>query len=1408
MAAHSCVWTAVLAIVLVLYVQTTRVEGLTDPSLPDIFYPFGEDLGDAIAPVNDDGYTAPIPIGIGFPFFDSNRTSLYVNTNGAVSFGAGVSTFTPNSFPILSASMIAIYWCDVDTLLNNGRIYYRETTDNTLLTRATRDIQSAFTSQGFYNFVARWMFIATWHNVTYYGGGQTTPIQSFQMILVTDGTNSFTMFNYGQLTWTTGTASGGSAATGLGGTPAQVGFNAGDAVNYYVVPWSRTADIVNIWTTSNVGTIGRWAFRISTARISAPSCTKPEGSDCYAWQTLTGTICTDIAPSFDCPVLTGPTVINRQWIEFYCTVPTNVTDPQARFNVSFLFDGIQYSDVPVFVVNAAVPRATLHERYLYGRLGKWLGCRILSYWANTANQSSQPVTSSNSYRPGIEATSSLLTVYENNPDPTRLVLKSTLPIVCSASVACSLRLRVVASADIAVRQRHPLFTTPTSCSYVIADSDWKPTEGFAYNTNGSLEIKAKTDTFATARRLNSLQFYVSTLPYKTVNGIKYPDPWDGYTLQPLVQVYRYDASQVEGVCTSSGDPHITTFDRFYYSTYATGQFIYARSTNGLPFEVHVRHWPCGGGLVACVCGVAMREDTTVLAADMCTDGVVHHITFGSVKSLPAGAGITSTDTGSTLKIQMPSGNKVLISVYSWGMSIGVHVSAATPTEGLCGSFDSNPSNDLKVRDTNRTVTLVSSDQPPDDFINSWRLDIGRSLFDGYLANLKRGDPAKEDLSTYCKCDANSSKTSCGGPAVTENNLSTMEPSTRVRVKVVALLLGTGVGGGRQSRRRRQAAPLPDERDDDIDFTYNSTSFRENQTLSVTPSWPTANGINESYAELMCRARIVNRTVIGPACYSRLANSSLTTTIVRKCMDDVKITGDFVWADDKVPEMQFACIEDVVTRNYSTTDNTAAARAALMADIGLVTPYRCDPFDCSQHGSCTNGICSCEQGYIGSGCNVPQSTVPSIVRLLDPAECDIRIRLCSSVSLQTNNVISIARCRVVVTQPGSMASQTYLTSTEPSGSTAVTICQLPVERLSLFSVNVNFTDVRNQLGPSATLDQVEPGQPVQTFTVSVSNDGGQRFSSETASVTVVDSRCMTCNGGICFQRSDSCLFNGYCFASNERNPFNSCQQCQPTVSNVTWTPIDAFCPVGFVPVDAMNGSCICVVSEADESSTSSASSSSTASTATVIINHTLSLSSTSSTSTAYRSAPQPTAVECNVGIWNVRQNWNSFDGVLQPSITTLGDCQQLCLLNLDCYAVDYDTSATPCWFHVSPQFEATGGSYPDVNQYVLNRTCVECLGAHWRVFANQNSFYGVLQSDVSSLVGCQRRCVTDPQCSAVDFAYTAGDGLRCWTHRSDDGYEMTRGPYPDTVQYVIMDRCTPIRRTPAPRYTPAPTRPPA
>ena len=82
--------------------------------------------------------------------------------------------------------------------------------------------------------------------------------------MATDGESSFALFLYldDGIQWTTGKASDGIG--GLGGIEAQVGFNAGDDINYYTVCGSMTPSIVDIETTSNVGIPGMYIFELNS----------------------------------------------------------------------------------------------------------------------------------------------------------------------------------------------------------------------------------------------------------------------------------------------------------------------------------------------------------------------------------------------------------------------------------------------------------------------------------------------------------------------------------------------------------------------------------------------------------------------------------------------------------------------------------------------------------------------------------------------------------------------------------------------------------------------------------------------------------------------------------------------------------------------------------------------------------------------------------------------------------------------------------------------------------------------------------------------------------------------------------------------------------------------------------------
>lgn len=157
---------------------------------------------------NDDGSSPLINLPFLFCFYGQMETQVYINNNGNVSFGSPYGAFSAAAFPSTNYTMIAPFWADVDTRdLGSGIVYYKVTPT---------------------------AMIVRWQTVGYYSQ-HSDKLNDFQLI-ITDGTDpilpsgSNVGFCYGDMQWTTGDAS--SGVNGFGGTPATVGANLGDGVNY------------------------------------------------------------------------------------------------------------------------------------------------------------------------------------------------------------------------------------------------------------------------------------------------------------------------------------------------------------------------------------------------------------------------------------------------------------------------------------------------------------------------------------------------------------------------------------------------------------------------------------------------------------------------------------------------------------------------------------------------------------------------------------------------------------------------------------------------------------------------------------------------------------------------------------------------------------------------------------------------------------------------------------------------------------------------------------------------------------------------------------------------------------------------------------------------------------------------
>ncbi len=158
----------------------------------------------------DDCSSAALPLPFNFCFYGTNETQVYLNNNGNLSFSGPVGTFVPVPFPTVGFDMIAPFWADVQTGCvppDNGTVCSETTNSH---------------------------FIVTWTDVTSFYC-ENTLFNTFQVI-ITNGSdpilppgNNIGM-NYGQMQWTTGTASGG--AGGFGGSAAIVGINQGNGIGF------------------------------------------------------------------------------------------------------------------------------------------------------------------------------------------------------------------------------------------------------------------------------------------------------------------------------------------------------------------------------------------------------------------------------------------------------------------------------------------------------------------------------------------------------------------------------------------------------------------------------------------------------------------------------------------------------------------------------------------------------------------------------------------------------------------------------------------------------------------------------------------------------------------------------------------------------------------------------------------------------------------------------------------------------------------------------------------------------------------------------------------------------------------------------------------------------------------------
>jgi len=297
-----------------------------------------------------------------------------------------MTTFTTTAFPTSTSNpMIAPFWANVDTRLGNGAVYYR------VVSGADSTYDPYFSSNFGLNFVTAYKVVSTWDSVGYYNQ-QGLLRNTFQNVLYVSADGyTVSCMNYPTLgiNWVCGSGDGCSAGFPvLTGTPAQVGYNAGDGLRAYTLPGSRTVAVQTLPTLNNLGVVGQFCNRVDQSTITActptasclsgtinvPAGRAPLFSDLNNNSSLCGNIpllskltawdCSQLLTSFPVTLTVGTSTCTANLVPvasmYYSTCPSSpITVTTNNCQTTATWDVQLYSDCVPIEVSSAIPGVTL-----------------------------------------------------------------------------------------------------------------------------------------------------------------------------------------------------------------------------------------------------------------------------------------------------------------------------------------------------------------------------------------------------------------------------------------------------------------------------------------------------------------------------------------------------------------------------------------------------------------------------------------------------------------------------------------------------------------------------------------------------------------------------------------------------------------------------------------------------------------------------------------------------------------------------------------------------------------------------------------------------------------------------------------------------------------------------------------